>query len=427
MRPSIIIEDGDDLSRRDPRPSLENHSNSRDLMAHMHGLTPVPRRGRPPRLSLQSVGSVSTTGTATKKFNSASPFPQPPISTIGSSHVKSFAYEFVETPMMRQPDVGWGSCPIEGRDWGCSTPCENAILQAMLRRLERARIDAGFCDSPYQSELEAVGPRPCALGLDLEAASTYREPVTSTPDKHNEENCEQTFFPDGIPESSPSSSSCLDRVEISDVHLPTGTVGHDSRALRRRQTAFAKHKRISLFASAVNPAATIFNNRKSLFTREARVSFIADRNLATEHEFGADFRNPQVHCSSDVTAKAWVDDDALLKRIFEHLSEPELLRTASLVCTKWADIATEAHAKLMLLSVGCKDFLSADVDDNDDDDNSESGRGANNPSSQAMVEKTWQYLNTTFPWARFLAEGGFKTVYKVFNHTHRVEEALSIM
>jgi hypothetical protein len=97
-KPSIILEDTDDMSNYEPRPSFENHASARDMMAHLHGMTPVPRRNqRPPRLSMQSVGSVSTTGTACK-YNAASPFPQAPMSSIGqNSTVKCGANDFVGT------------------------------------------------------------------------------------------------------------------------------------------------------------------------------------------------------------------------------------------------------------------------------------------------------------------------------------------
>jgi hypothetical protein len=92
LKPSIIIEDSDDLSCYEPRPSFENHASARDMMAHLHGMTPVPRKNqRPPRLSLQSIGSVNTTGTACK-YNAASPFPQAPMSTM-----KCGANDFVAT------------------------------------------------------------------------------------------------------------------------------------------------------------------------------------------------------------------------------------------------------------------------------------------------------------------------------------------
>ena len=56
-----------------PRKSLEYHSSSADLNAQIHGATPIPPilRGRPPRLSLQSVSSRTTIST---NMDSQSPF-----------------------------------------------------------------------------------------------------------------------------------------------------------------------------------------------------------------------------------------------------------------------------------------------------------------------------------------------------------------
>lgn len=143
VKSSIILEDDDDISLHDSRPSLENHSSSQDLMAHMHGVTPVPKRGKPPRLSLQSLGSVASCGMASK-YSAASPFPQVPLSSIGkNSHAKCFATEVLETPMMKPQDLGWGSCPVDGRDWGSSAQCDPNILEDMLRRLEQMRVEAG--------------------------------------------------------------------------------------------------------------------------------------------------------------------------------------------------------------------------------------------------------------------------------------------
>ena len=94
---SIILEDpDDDLSIHDSRPSLENHASARDLMAHLHGMTPVQRRNfRPARLSLQNIGAVSTNGIASK-HNISSPFPQFTTS-MKSSTIKSATYDIVET------------------------------------------------------------------------------------------------------------------------------------------------------------------------------------------------------------------------------------------------------------------------------------------------------------------------------------------
>jgi hypothetical protein len=95
VKSSIIVEDPDDVSVHDPRHSLENYASARDLNFHLHGMTPVPRKSRrPPRLSLQSMGSVSTTGS---RYNAASPFPQPPMSSVKHSSMTCAAYDFVET------------------------------------------------------------------------------------------------------------------------------------------------------------------------------------------------------------------------------------------------------------------------------------------------------------------------------------------
>ena len=83
------------------RPSLENHASARDLMSHM-GMTPEVRKGRPrlnrpPRLSLQSVGSMPGGGTASK-MSAASPFPTMSINQFGlGSQMKGTPLEFVGT------------------------------------------------------------------------------------------------------------------------------------------------------------------------------------------------------------------------------------------------------------------------------------------------------------------------------------------
>lgn len=233
---------------------------------------------------------------------------------------------------------------------------------------------------------------------------------------------------DGVSESSPGSGFHMDRIENGNEAKGArdDIVAIQSRAFRRRQTSFAKHKRISLFASALNPAASIFNNRKSLFVRPTRAnvifgSSIMENELVTEHTFGTSVHKKAINVVEDLDT-CCLDDDTLLKRIFVYLTEPELLRTTSLVCTKWADASTEAHAELMLMSVGCKGFLSSHEEESDDESSLDGDEG-----SPGLLERPWDYITSTFPWARFLAEGGFKQVYKVFNHTHRVEEAISVM
>lgn len=72
----IILEDSEEASFMEAsRPSLENHTSARDLMAHMHGVTPILRKGRPPRLSIESIGSVGASGMPRGIFDDMSPYP----------------------------------------------------------------------------------------------------------------------------------------------------------------------------------------------------------------------------------------------------------------------------------------------------------------------------------------------------------------
>ena len=76
-----------------PRPSLENHANARDLMCHLHGMSPACSNKLPHRLSISSISSVAGNGS---NATNASPFPHAPSSTL-KGHKKSLSFDFVET------------------------------------------------------------------------------------------------------------------------------------------------------------------------------------------------------------------------------------------------------------------------------------------------------------------------------------------
>jgi hypothetical protein len=46
---------------------------------------------------------------------------------------------------------------------------------------------------------------------------------------------------------------------------------------------------------------------------------------------------------------------------------------------------------------------------------------------QDNIERSWEALHKSFPWACFLAKGGAKTVFKVYNVATEQEEAISVM
>lgn len=412
---TVVFEDLNDVASHAPRHSIDHHTSSHDLMAHMHGLTPIPKMpSRPPRLS---TGSVATQGTVSK-FSAASPFHTAPTNT--GNTIQCMTHEFVETPMMKP--AGWGSCPVEGRDWGTSNAVEDIIIQELVRMLDQTLIEAG---APLMNE--GGSSRTFSLDLDFAKEGAYRTANESSPEStsRRDDNFEDVLSQqDVMLDTSPSSQAGLDHT----MAPQAGRGAMDNRTSKRRQTAFEKRKRMSLFASAVNPAEALFKSRQSLFTRPSRTSvmprpsFLLEQNLTAEHKFGLDIPMEAPPYNEDDTAR-WHEDDRILQVVFGFLSEPELLRSAFLVNNKWADAATHAHAVLMLSSVGCRPENILASGEEVDDDESDDGKDA----APTLLDRSWDYLTTTYPWARFLAEGGFKAVFKVFNRTHKVEEAMSIM
>jgi hypothetical protein len=352
---------------------------------------------------------------------------------------------------MKPQDQGWGSCPMQGRDWGASEGCDPTIVEELSRRFERSGIDAGMLYSTrprcYSYFVETMrtdlndslagilddmgtpgGPETTPSGsnffdLELEAASTYREKVDSPDSIGNFDE-----FHDSGTRDSLSQGSATDQMVT-----PLGSFVDSNRVCfnqarqdRRRQTSFAKHTRMSLIASAVNPRGSIRQGRKSLFLRPPQAGFktgefALPETLDMEPEFvqQQDCLLEKLACSR----RAVLTDDKILETIFGFLQETELLCTASLVASQWADAATQAHANMMLMSVGC--FGNSEISDDDSDD--EESVSENAVATPGLMEREWNYLVSTFPWASFLSEGAFKRVYKVFNGMHRVEEAVSVM
>ena len=347
--------------------------------------------------------------------------------------------------MYKGPDRGWGSRPVDGRDWGSSESCEPSVIEELRRRFEQSRFEAGKSlvnwsipqrqlfwkpfttdlvritghdDAPSElSERETAMAQRSSLNFELEAATG--------PSQNGELEGLQQFFPD----SSPSTESRGDKNDGFDRQVAFTNVSEArSREYRRRQTSFAKHKRMSLFASAINPADRFLQNRKSLFIRPPKSSALPGElvreRLPVTSEFCPSEGVLSLEALDQETVCSVLKNDSILQTIFSHLPEHELLCTASLVSSNWADAATHAHANLMLMSVGC---TGASDDDYDSDSESSTTDSTTEKTIPGLLERPWQYLTTNFPWACFLSEGAYKRVYKVFNKNHRVEEAVSVM
>lgn len=121
--------------------------------------------------------------------------------------------------------------------------------------------------------------------------------------------------------------------------------------------------------------------------------------------------------------------------VLSFLSERDLMETASLVSTRFADFAAEALGNLMLLSVGCDPWPRGETlgTPREEDDLSLSLEGANDdkprghlPYAKSLL-KGWSHIMRQFPWAQFISDGAFKKVFKVWNHRCGSYEAISVM
>ena len=195
------------------------------------------------------------------------------------------------------------------------------------------------------------------------------------------------------------------------------------RIQRRRRASLAKHHRVSLCAAASMESPRIIFPRKSVFPTTIVESVPMEETLLSSetHKF-PEVRTANQGISSTVS---FFKDNALLDNVFSFLTEKDLMRSTSLVCSHWYDASATAYARLMMASVGYSE--ETDEMEDDDGDSSENCYEEVPGKNIALTSRCWEYLTTRFPWGIFLSEGGFKRVYKVYNTAVDAEEAISVM
>jgi serine/threonine protein kinase len=366
-----------------PRPSFDLQTGSQDLLLHLDGDSSEDESIRPSKMSM---GSMCSTGSFNRHRGSA-PF--------ASTHAPIQSHDFVETPLMKQ-DEGWGSRPVQGRDWGNSCTCDLNVIDALLSDFEesgrRAGVRDSFGSSPSNAGSTQRFARSTNLALDME------ENIILEQDSQLDETLQ---------------------LQQDDEE--------NEKKLRRRKVSYAKHKRMSLWASTAQAGAPLLSQQKPLFRTMKSLAPVDEsmRQSLLHHKEFPLVNNADCQLLEDTTT-ATLTNEAVLSTIFSCLNESELLSKASLVCTAWADAATSAHARLMMTSVGYVE-PSDDVDDELDD--IEVFDCSEKPISSVALsmQRSWQYLNNLYPWGCFLSEGAFKRVYKVHNSGVGVDEALSVM
>lgn len=148
---------------------------------------------------------------------------------------------------------------------------------------------------------------------------------------------------------------------------------------------------MSLFATAIGAQAALPHKKFS-----PRVSMLCEEESTDSL------------CHSIPASTLVCKDDQILPHILSFLDEEQLLTSASSICTYWSKAATDAHVNLLLRSV-------------------QETEASGTYRSEPILERSWQNLHKLYPWASFLAEGGAKCVYKVYNSRTNREEALSVM
>lgn len=314
-----------------------------------------------------------------------------------------------DSPRCQILTENWGSRLEKECDWGVSQRCESIVLDVMMKELHHKHPDllsdglTGMQTKSRDSSQHIVD-QGIAVNVSDECSNPFDDVSTSSRLVVGNSYFGRVQF--ALAEET---SSVMDR----------GITNTNTRDQLRRQKNFDKRRRTALFASAKNPVKAFREARKSMFVQPTHTSQQrTPKNIlsGSSPEFFANkFAQKSNRKLPSETIHAPLDNSSILETILDFLEEKELILTASLVSRKWFEAATNSHSNLMLSSIGC------------DDGNIKNLADTEKNHALSLMERPWSYLTSKFPWACFLSEGSYKRVYKVFNHDHRVEEAISVM
>jgi len=346
--------------------------------------------------------------------------------------------ELVITPMMIRTSQSYFCCSQHPStvDWGASTRCDSSILEVLFLRFEAA------CARSTKDRKQ----QPSEQNSCINATPKFL-PCT------NKGGNQIPKYDDDCADDDDSIVPLLGSTHFGFVQE------HYQLSLKRSQSSPAdmhKRKRDSLAKlrrQSICKAMKEFCPRR--LTSRPNAPFLLPNSQAIE-DIMIDSSSCKVPslvneppkllvtevCGSESSFQCDSYFDAFLPLIFDFLSEQDLLCKASLVCTRWADIAAYSLAKLMLISVGCRTDIIPQGKKEDrnrtfseklveeislHDRNDFYFSRSQYQSIVKSIEKSWAEMNRIFPWACFLAEGAYKKVYRVWNADVDGEEAISVM
>jgi hypothetical protein len=397
-RPSMESLDGIAPSR----PSVDSIVHANDLNLHLHGHSPMVNIGKPPKLS---IGSLSSTGSFPQSGNTPLP--------IGSVPVQNFS--FIGTPVISE-DRGWGSRPVEGKDWGSSLRCEVSVLTELTARFEEScRLEGGR----FRNDKREKSDLPYRL-VSYPFACVLTGPRDSfgpiLPGCEMMENRSSNLAMDLEANEDAARESLVHDMEMSRVE--------EERWKKKRRNSFSKRKRVSLWVSATLGAAPKPKFRATVSLLPVQEGSGRRSSIASPGEpFVSRFPPVPAAVSDEMDAvktenlaASIATNENIVTNVLSFMDQSELLQRTSCVNVSWAKMSAVAHANLLLSCVA--------TDEDEGEDDSESL--VPNPTSQAL-EWSWNKMHENFPWACFLAEGGAKQVYKVHNSAVGEEEVVSVM
>ena len=335
----------------------------------------------------------------------------------------------METPMPRS-SMNWGSRPVSGKDWGASKKCDPTIIEILISKY-RSRLgkstsfvcethvdkrNSEHSSSIASKEIALVRADSIQLGFDQEADDN--SVATNVPNLN-------TILSQEEMEEDEDSFCAMDDTEID----------KPSKFNKRREKSMAKRTRMSICESSLSsprPFRLSSVRKKSTFAHDSQIKLNVERMQTLDESLTSNISSftEQEKTVVDSSLFASMDQNILLQ-VFSYLTEYELLTSSSVVCTSWADAATDAHASLMLLSVGCNSsFVYDNQGENSFDTEDEDQDEVEDTSSRSIMismQRPWKYLASRFPWGMFLSEGAFKRVYKVWNSNVNANEAVSVM
>jgi serine/threonine protein kinase len=201
---------------------------------------------------------------------------------------------------------------------------------------------------------------------------------------------------------------------------------YESRNIDTEEAMKKAFKRISLAPAAFAAAKAC---RASVSGSHSRFSAFMNEKVVEEEEEEED--SSVLTCDTTTTTITTTTSSELvfgtiLSSIFEYLSSKDIISSTSLVSKTW--FAQSTH---ILSWRAATDMTFSNYKKNSSQGRGVGGKKHMNASERAAAlvssKRSWAAFLECYPWGKFLAEGAYKSVYKVWSAPRRRMEAISVM